>query len=86
MAGRPKGEKSFKQMLDIAVKEVAGKKGSKNNLRRIADTLVSKAIEGEGWAVKEVADRLDGKPLQQVEGDISGGLTIIISNEDADCA
>jgi len=33
-------------------------------LRQIAEKLVESAIEGEPWAVKEVMDRMDGKPLQ----------------------
>jgi hypothetical protein len=37
------------------------------NLRRIADKLVEKAIEGEPWAVKEIMDRVDGKAVQTTE-------------------
>ena len=40
------------------------------NLRRIADKLVEKAIDGEPWAVKEIMDRVDGKAIQATE--ISG--------------
>jgi hypothetical protein len=40
-------------------------------LRKIADVLVSKAAEGDLGAIKELADRLDGKSVQQttVSGD-----------------
>ena len=31
---------------------------------RIVDKVLEKAEEGESWAVKEVADRLDGKAVQ----------------------
>jgi hypothetical protein len=37
------------------------------NLRRIADKLVEKAIDGEPWAVKEIMDRVDGKAVQTTE-------------------
>lgn len=51
------------------------------NLRRIADKLVEKAIEGESWAVKEIIDRVDGKAIQATE--ISGAdgedLKMVIS-------
>lgn len=51
------------------------------NLRRIADKLVEKAIEGESWAVKEIMDRVDGKAVQATE--ISGAdgedLKMVIS-------
>lgn len=85
MAGRPKGEKSFAAALRIAIKE-AGKEEGTTKLRDIADKLVEKAVDGDMLAIREVADRLDGKPTQQVEGDLRGGLTIVISNEDADTA
>ena len=31
----------------------------------VVEKLVECAIEGEGWAVMQVADRLDGKPAQE---------------------
>lgn len=36
-------------------------------LRAIAEKLVAAAEAGEGWAIKEVADRTDGKAIQQTE-------------------
>ena len=36
-------------------------------LRRIADKLVDAALVGEPWAIKEVMDRIDGKPVQSAE-------------------
>jgi hypothetical protein len=36
-------------------------------LRRIAAKLVEKAEEGELAAIREIADRLDGKPAQLVD-------------------
>lgn len=79
--GRPPKEKSFANMLNIELKQVIGTDLDGSNitkLRKIAETLVSKAIDGEGWAIKEVADRIDGKPMQQVE--ISGELTQHLNN------
>lgn len=90
MAGRPPGEKSFAAALRIAIKEASeelDKDGNKKDqLRVIADKLVKKAKEGDMQAINAVADRLDGKPKQQIEGDIKGGLTIVISDKDADTA
>jgi len=63
MAGRPPKEKSFANMLRIAVSQ-AGKSGEPK-LRELADKLVDCALEGEGWAMQQVADRLDGKPAQE---------------------
>ena len=67
MAGRPPKEKSFANMLNIAIKEaVEGKETTK--LRAVADALVEKAMAGDVQAIKEVADRLDGKVPQGVIG------------------
>lgn len=63
--GRPPKERSFANMLNIALTAV-GPSGE-TKLREVAEVLVSKALEGESWAIKEVADRTDGKPMQQVE-------------------
>jgi hypothetical protein len=40
-----------------------------------ADALVQSFLKGEAWAIKEVGDRLDGKPAQAVTvaGDDEGG-------------
>lgn len=76
MAGRPKGEKSFAAMLRIAIKEAGAGDGT-TKLRDIANKLVEKAIQGDMQAIKEVADRLDGKALQQVENELSGDVAIV---------
>ena len=66
MAGRPPKEKSFANMLNIAIKEATEEGTSK--LRAVADALVAKAINGDVQAIKEVADRIDGKVPQGVIG------------------
>lgn len=38
-------------------------------LRAIAEKLLDAAAAGESWAVKEMGDRLDGKPVQAVTND-----------------
>jgi hypothetical protein len=66
--GRPK-EKAFADALRLAVNaevEIEGEK--KKKLRVIAERLVAEAMAGEGWAVQQVADRLDGKPAQAIIG------------------
>ncbi len=61
--GRPTSDKTFAEALRIAVNEpdATGKK----KLRAIADKLTECALNGEGWAIQQVADRLDGKPAQE---------------------
>ena len=36
-------------------------------VRSIVDKVLDLAEEGEAWAVKEIADRLDGKAIQATE-------------------
>ncbi len=73
--GRPPKEKSFANMLRIAINDaiVDEETGeSKPKLRAVAEMLVTKALEGDMAAIREVADRLDGKPHQAVE--VSGSI------------
>jgi hypothetical protein len=67
--GRPIGslnrEKVFNQALLIELRS------NPLALRRIAAKLVEKAEEGELAAIREIADRLDGKPAQVIDrGDV----------------
>lgn len=76
MAGRPPKEKSFANMLNIAIKEATESGGTK--LRAVADALIEKATTGDVQAIREIADRLDGKVAQQViqTGDEEGGPVV----------
>lgn len=71
--GRPPNEKVFRSALDKALKQDDGKK-----LRAAAESLLTLAAQGEGWAVKELRDTLDGKPAQAliVAGDKDQPLTL----------
>ncbi len=42
---------------------------------KLAELCVKKALEGDYWSMKEIADRLDGKAVQQtiLTGDEEGG-------------
>lgn len=65
-SGRRKGT-PFTDALHLSISELE-KKGdpkSRRKLRVIAEALVEKAMTGDIQAIKEVADRLDGKPVQQ---------------------
>jgi hypothetical protein len=63
--GRPIGsvnrEKPFNDALRIALQS------HPLRLRRIAEKLTEKAEEGDLSAIRELADRLDGKPAQIVD-------------------
>lgn len=55
-------EKPFREALRM---EIAAAGPDMKALRRVAVALLDKAYEGDMAAVKEVADRLDGKPAQE---------------------
>ena len=46
-------------------------------LRRIADKCVELAITGDDRAMREIADRLDGKPVQAIEGTGEDGSLLV---------
>jgi len=81
--GRPIGsvnrEKPFNDALRIALR------GDPLRLRRIAEKLAEKAEDGDLAAIRELADRLDGKPAQaQVHSDTDGGPLQVIIRQVAD--
>lgn len=54
--------KRWYEALDRAIKQDEGQR-----LRMAAEKLLDLAASGESWAVRELGDRLDGKPTQQTE-------------------
>jgi len=65
-AGRP--EKSFAEQVRIVCAE-QDKVRKCRKLRALAEKLYEEAMKGEGWAMCQIADRLDGKPATIVGGD-----------------
>lgn len=63
LKGRPTSEKAFADALRLAV-NATDETGTKK-IRVIAEKLTECAMNGEGWAIQQVADRLDGKPAQE---------------------
>jgi hypothetical protein len=59
-------DKPFRDALRIAISEA---EDNPRKLRRIAEKLFDKAAEGDVAAIKEIADRLDGKVPQGIGGD-----------------
>lgn len=79
-AGRRK-EKPFRDALNIVINEAMEVEGvgAVKRLRLIAVALAAKAMEGDVGAIREIADRLDGKAVQQtiLNGDDDGGPVVI---------
>jgi hypothetical protein len=65
--GNKLGAKAHEGIRFYDVLHRAIKQGSPERMRNIADKLLDLAEQGEAWAVKEVADRLDGKAKQAVD-------------------
>ena len=65
-----KGKLFFGELRKVLVQEDA------KRLRAIAEKLVKSAEAGEAWAVKEIMDRMDGKPLQATSIENPDGTAI----------
>ena len=65
-SGRRPGS-THKPFADALRMEIANResRGDKRGLRMVAKKLLNQACEGDMSAIREVADRLDGKPVQQ---------------------
>lgn len=59
------GKRPFWSAVNEVLKQRGGVDKAKG-LQAIAEKLITAAEEGEQWAIKELADRLDGKAAQQV--------------------
>jgi oligoendopeptidase F len=47
-----------------------------HKVRAAVEQLLDLAADGEAWAIKELADRLDGKPMQSTDVTSSDGTMI----------
>jgi hypothetical protein len=79
---RSEGNENLKPMRDAIALELAeekvvpdddGKARKFRKLRLVARALVNKAVEGDVTAIKDVIDRMDGKPPQTLAGTAPDG-------------
>lgn len=92
MAGAPKGNSNARKgtMWRDAIHKALTQ--DRSALERLAKRLISMAEEGDMTAMKEIGDRLDGKPMQSHEvGGPDGGsiptlieMVIVDPHEDSD--
>ena len=68
-SGNPGGRKKAKPFADALRLAIADAGKNKRSLRKIAEALLDKACDGDTQAIREVADRLDGKVPQALIGD-----------------
>lgn len=71
--GAPQGNdnatrgKEFRQSLTRAMADRSQGKGWRATLDQIAGKLLDAAVEGQQWAIQEIANRIDGRPTQALE-------------------
>ena len=73
MAGAPLGNRNAvknKLWSDTLRRAIAQDSGDR--VRQAAERLLDEAATGEPWAIKELADRLDGKSAQSTALDFFG--------------
>jgi len=76
-SGNPDGVKRQKRFLSALERALASENG--RQLRAAAEKLLDLAAAGEPWAIKELADRLDGKAHQQIIATDEDGRSIAIA-------
>jgi len=90
MSSKPRGPKSDKLWSDAVrmavLREETCDGQKRKRLSIIADNLCKLAMEGDMQAMKEIGDRLDGRPKQATEitGEDGGPLQVIIQKGLAD--
>jgi hypothetical protein len=90
MSGAPIGNKNAQKgrIWNDALKKAIAQDNGKR-LRESIEQLLNLAAKGEPWAIKELADRLDGRPKQTntLETDDDGlvaGIKIIFVSPDGE--
>jgi hypothetical protein len=82
MKGRKTGgRKKGTENRDKPFKDALRKALARNNWRdldQIAEGLIQDAIKGDSFARQQIADRLDGKPAQETEGEVGGNVRLIV--------
>ncbi len=80
--GRPKG-KTFSGYLRELLEEIDPKTG-KENFRLLSEVLLKVASRGDVTAIREFADRIDGRPSQKTDitsnGETITGNTIVFKD------
>jgi len=81
--GRPKGVPNSKtrllrllEIVQVQTNPITGNKEEFSVAERLDLMVLQKAFKGDLNAYKEILDRLEGKPKQSTEVEVSGGMTI----------
>jgi hypothetical protein len=58
--------------------------GDVSALNKVAQVTLNAALSGEQWAIREIWDRLEGKPVQGVELGGPGGEALVVRLDPVD--
>jgi len=72
---KQQGDKIFADAVRRAVLRKMQGKAKSTKLEALADELVNKGLAGDVSALKEIADRLDGKSKQAIDNTTTLGVT-----------
>lgn len=72
-SGKQDADRPFRAALRRAIAQDDGLR-----IRQAAEQLLDLAAGGEQWAVRELADRTDGKPSQAIVGDSENPLWLAV--------
>lgn len=77
----PRRKKYMTEALDVVLNriEMNDLGEAKKNFMIIAEELVRQAKAGEPWAIKEILDRVEGKPTVMVEDEAGRRLPAYVS-------
>lgn len=82
-SGNPSGRPKIKPFQDMLNRVLAREEGDpaqgKTSLERVVIKFVAKALEGDVPAIRDMADRLDGKPAQAIVGGGEGSDPVQVS-------
>jgi len=77
----PKIDKLWGDALRVAILRVPEHAPDKTHLALIAEKCVEAAMNGDMQAMKEIGDRLDGKPTQPIDEKSDTTLRVIIDDK-----
>lgn len=74
--GRPKKELSIPTILREIGDEPCSEDDKKTKLRAVLERVFVEAMSGEAWATNFIADRTEGKPVQQIISENENKITV----------
>jgi HPt (histidine-containing phosphotransfer) domain-containing protein len=75
--GRPPGSENKDKPFKDALRRALAQRDWKE-LDQIAHNLINAALEGDAFAIEQIANRLDGRPGQESESAVQGNPTVIV--------